>query len=121
MTEPSAPAPQTQHVTFHARVAGVGLITTMVVLVMACLTFMMQQWAVAGAQSTQIYQSLGHITAETVAPAVGSGDIKAAWAPLSALHGNKDVIAAELRDANGKKLASYARAGAAPKPQSTQL
>ena len=30
--------------TFHARVAGVGLITTVVVLLAACLSFMLQQW-----------------------------------------------------------------------------
>lgn len=29
--------------TFHARVAGIALITTMVVLIAACLTFMLQQ------------------------------------------------------------------------------
>src|SRR6478609_7578785 len=98
MTETSTPAPPTQHVTFHARVASVGLITTVVVLIMACMTFMMQQWAVAGAQSTQIYQSLGQMTAETVAPAVKTSDVKAVRAPLSALHANEDVIAADVRD-----------------------
>ena len=84
MTEPHLSSATTQNAGFHARVASVGLITTMVVLVMACLTFMMQQWAVAGAQSTQIYQSLGHITGATVASATRSGDTEAAQAALTA-------------------------------------
>jgi len=118
-TEPSGPT--TQHVTFHARVASVGLITTMVVLVMACLTFMMQQWAVAGAQSAQIYQSLGQITAETSAPALVAGDAMAAQSPLTALHANADVLSARLSDNQGRTVASYNRKGAAPKPQSMEI
>jgi len=118
-TSPSGSTPQ--HVTFHARVAGVGLITTMVVLVMACLTFMMQQWAVAGAQSTQTYQALSRITAETAAPAVRARDSHAAQAPLTALHGADDVLSASLSDADGRVLATYARKGDAPRPQATEI
>src|SRR5690606_24917552 len=105
MTKTQQSGPATNHVTFHARVAGVGLITTMVVLVMACLTFMMQQWAVAGAQSTQVYQSLGQITAETAGPAMLKSDARAAQVPLTALHANDKVVSARLSDLKGRSIA----------------
>ena len=58
----SGPAPTA---TFHARVAGVGLVTTLVVLIAACLTFLLQQWAVARTQSHQMQVSLAQVTATT--------------------------------------------------------
>jgi hypothetical protein len=54
-TGTSGPAPTA---TFHARVASVGLVTTLVVLIAACLTFMLQQWAVARTQSHQMHVGL---------------------------------------------------------------
>ncbi|MEO8113173.1 MAG: histidine kinase dimerization/phospho-acceptor domain-containing protein, partial [Phenylobacterium sp.] len=99
--------------TFHARVAGVGLITTVVVLVAACLTFMAQQWAVANTQSHQIYQSLAQITAATAAPAVAAGETEHIQAPLTALAASQRVVSARLVDLNGRVLASYQRAGPA--------
>ncbi len=101
-----------QHATFHARVAGVGLITTVVVLVLACLTFMLQQWGVALAESKQVHRSLAEITAQTVGPAVAAGDRAEAALPLKALAADKTVISARLKDNTGATLATYARAGA---------
>jgi len=66
MTDSTRAAPTA---TFHARVAGVGLVTTVVVLLAACMTFMLQQWAVARTQSHQVSASLAQITATTAAPA----------------------------------------------------
>src|SRR3546814_7641597 len=71
--------------TFHARVAGVGLVTTLVVLIAACLTFTLQQWAVARTQSHQIYTALSQITASTAAPAIVEGEYDNVQAALSAL------------------------------------
>src|SRR3546814_19299663 len=56
--------------TFHARVAGVGLVTTLVVLIAAFLTFTLQPWAVAHTQSHKIYQALSPLPASTPAPAI---------------------------------------------------
>ena len=56
--------------TFHARVASVGLITTVVVLIAACLTFMLQQWAVARTQSHRFHESLTEMVATASAPAM---------------------------------------------------
>jgi signal transduction histidine kinase/ActR/RegA family two-component response regulator len=96
---------------FHARVASVGLITTMVVLVAACLTFTLQQWAVAKTQSYQIHQSLARITAQTAAAAVGDGDRRTLRAPMAALANSERVVSATLTDVAGRPIATYRRAG----------
>src|SRR5438270_780739 len=84
--------------TFHARVASVGLVTTVVVLLVACLTFMLQQWAVERAQSHATFQSLAQITAYTAA--------------LASLRASPRVVAAQLDDPAGHPIAVYR----APKP-----
>jgi signal transduction histidine kinase/ActR/RegA family two-component response regulator len=102
----SGPAPTA---TFHARVAGVGLVTTLVVLMAACLTFMLQQWAVARTQSHQMYAGLAEITATTEATAISDGDTASIRAALQALAGSKNVEAARLVDLKGAPLASFQR------------
>ena len=109
-TATSGPAPIT---TFHYRVAKVGLVTTLVVLVAACLTFMLQQWAVARTQSHQIHVGLAQITAATEAPAIQSGGSRAIQAPILALAASKAVEAAHLTDLKGALLASFQRPAAA--------
>ncbi|MBL8771676.1 MAG: response regulator [Phenylobacterium sp.] len=94
--------------TFHARVAGVGLITTVVVLVAACLTFMLQQWAVARTQSHRFHEELAEITAQVAAPSVASPDPRALAAALATLKVSKDVISATVVDAEGRRLAAIA-------------
>ncbi|MGZ3378157.1 MAG: ATP-binding protein [Phenylobacterium sp.] len=105
-TGTSGPAP---NATFHARVAGVGLVTTLVVLIAACLTFMLQQWAVARTQSHQMYTGLAQITATTEGTAIASGDTASVQAALEALEGSKNVEAARLTDLKGATLASFQR------------
>jgi hypothetical protein len=75
MTEQTPTAGSRPQITFHARVAGVALITTIVVLVAACLTFMLQQWAVAREQSHQARRSLAAVTAGAASAAVIDGDL----------------------------------------------
>ena len=104
--ETAGPAPT---VTFHARVAGVGLVTTLVVLLAACLTFMLQQWAVARTQSHQMYAGLAEITATTEGPAIAHGDKSDIAVPLRALADAKSLDSARLTDAQGAVLASYQR------------
>ena len=98
--------------TFQARVAGVGLITTVVVLVAACLTFMMQQWAVARTQSLSVHRALAEITAQTAAAAVADHDLDHIQAPLSSLAADPTVVSATLRDLEGRTLAVYVRRAA---------
>jgi signal transduction histidine kinase/ActR/RegA family two-component response regulator len=105
-TGPSGPAPTA---TFHARVASVGLVTTLVVLIAACLTFMLQQWAVARTQSHQMHLGLAQITATTEAPAMASGDPRTIKAPILALAAARNVQSGRLTDLSGELVASYQR------------
>jgi signal transduction histidine kinase/CheY-like chemotaxis protein len=116
MTEITGTSGSAPTATFHARVAGVGLVTTLVVLVVACLTFMLQQWAVARTQSHQMHMGLAQITATTEGPAIASHDIVAIQAPLNALAGAKTVEAAVLTDLKGATLASFTRPALPMKP-----
>jgi signal transduction histidine kinase/AmiR/NasT family two-component response regulator len=95
--------------TFHARVAGAALITALVVLVAACLTFMLQQWAVAREQSHLSQVSLAEITAAAAAPAAAAHDPAAARQAIVALAMAPRVVDAKLIDAQGRTLADYAR------------
>ncbi|MFI4950947.1 MAG: ATP-binding protein [Caulobacterales bacterium] len=109
MTATDAKPGQASTATFHARVAGVGLITTLVVLLAACLTFMLQQWAVARTQAHQTYSNLAEITATTAAPAIVANDAALIQAPVSALSASRNVAAARLTAPDGRLLAAYDR------------
>jgi signal transduction histidine kinase/ActR/RegA family two-component response regulator len=106
---------------FHARVAGVGLITTMVVLVAACLTFMLQQWAVAREQNHTANEALAAISASSAALALAAHDPVGAQAQLEALRNAPKVIAAELRGVGGRPVAVYRREGAVLSPDHTEV
>jgi signal transduction histidine kinase/ActR/RegA family two-component response regulator len=93
-------------------VASVGLVTTLVVLIAACLTFMLQQWAVARTQSHQTYAALGQITASTAAPAIVEKEYDNVQAALSSLAAARAVESAQLTDAQGRILGVYERHGA---------
>jgi signal transduction histidine kinase/ActR/RegA family two-component response regulator len=117
----SAQGGPVQHVTFHARVASVGLITTIVVLVAACLTFMLQQWAVAREQNHVANQALAAISASSAAHPLALDDPNAAKAQLDALRNAPEVAAAELRGIGGRPVAAYHRPGAATGPEHTEV
>jgi signal transduction histidine kinase/ActR/RegA family two-component response regulator len=112
MTEQPRTTGGTHHATFHARVAGVALVTTVVVLIAACLTFMLQQWAVAREQSHQSHVALSEITADAAAPALSAKDFVAAGASVSALAKAPRVTNVRLLDARGATVAVFARPGA---------
>eukprot|EP01041_Mallomonas_annulata_P032182 gene32182-54618_t len=86
-------------VTFHARVAGVGLVTTVVVLIAACLTFMLQQWAVARTQSHRFHESLAEIAAETAAPSMAPAQRIRLSTSLASVNASHDVVLAQGRAA----------------------
>ncbi len=106
-TGTSGPAPLT---TFHYRVAKVGLITTLVVLIAACMTFILQQWAVARTQSHQMHMGLAQVTASTEAQAISSGQPQTIQAPILALAASKAVEVALLTDLEVGTLATFERA-----------
>jgi len=109
MTQTHGQTSSAPNATFHARVASVGLVTTVVVLLAACLTFTLQQWAVARTQSHQIHTSLAEVTATTAAAAIAAGDWEDMQAPLAALAASKSVDSARLTGLDGRVLAAYDR------------
>jgi signal transduction histidine kinase/FixJ family two-component response regulator len=122
MTQATGSPGSASTATFHARVAGVGLVTTLVVLIAACLTFTLQQWAVARTQSHQIYTALSQITATTAAPAIVEKEYDNVQAALSSLVASKSVDSARLTDMNGRILGIFERdATAVAPPGSTEL
>ncbi len=100
-------------VTFHARVAGVGLVTTVVVLIAACLTFMLQQWAVARTQSHRFHESLAEIAAEAAAPSMAATQQIRLNSALASVHASRDVVSAQVVDLTGRELARFQRPSAA--------
>jgi signal transduction histidine kinase/ActR/RegA family two-component response regulator len=105
--EDEAPRASAPTATFHARVAGVGLVTTVVVLVAACLTFMLQQWAVARTQSHRFHEELAVIAAQIAAPSMTSAHASDLARDLEAVKISKDVRTVRLIDANGRQLAGF--------------
>ncbi|MES2343106.1 MAG: ATP-binding protein [Pseudomonadota bacterium] len=85
----------------------------MVVLIAACLTFMLQQWAVAREQSHLSHTALSEITASAVGPALSAQDFAAAHSTISALAQAQSVTGARLLDGTGETVAVYRRASAA--------
>jgi signal transduction histidine kinase/CheY-like chemotaxis protein len=106
-TDTGAPEAEAQGATFHARVASVALVTTVVVLVAACLTFMLQQWAVAREQLRHGHQAVAQITASAAAPALASGDPVWAAEAISGLKHSDQILSAKLVDARGEAVATY--------------
>src|SRR5258706_10118145 len=84
--------------TFHARVAGVGLVTTVVVLFAACLTFMLQQWAVARTQSHRFHDGLAEVAAQMAGPVMAPGERYHLRAALLSVKSSNEVIAVRVVD-----------------------
>ena len=109
--------------TFHARVAGVGLVTTVVVLAAACVVFLLQQWAVARSDAHRHHDAIAHFVSSGVAPVVALGR----WSNLDnavtpALAGIPDLLSARLTDAQGRPRLVYVRPRpAAPDAQTESL
>ncbi|MFN3511961.1 MAG: ATP-binding protein [Phenylobacterium sp.] len=86
------------------------LVTTVAVLVAACLTFMLQQWAVAREQSHQGHLALVEIGARMTAPAVAAGDSERADAFVAGFSRAPRVVAARVTGRDGRAVADYASA-----------
>ena len=104
---PGAPKSGAPTATFHARVAGVGLVTTVVVLLAACLTFMLQQWAVARTQSHKFHEGLAEIAAQMAAPSMTPLDRIQLSQAMRAVQASKDVVSARVVDTAGRELAGF--------------
>ena len=110
MTDQPRKTTPSHHASFQVRVAGVALTTTVVVLVAACLTFMLQQWAVAREQNHRAHQALSQITAAAAAPALADADAARIRASMATLANDANITQARLLDAKGRQVGAYARA-----------
>jgi signal transduction histidine kinase/CheY-like chemotaxis protein len=94
---------------FHARVAGVGLITTVVVLAAACLVFLLQHVAVARTEAHRDHAWISAVTADEVLASVKEGEASESQADLQALVNVPDVVSAEVVDPSGRRIGRYQR------------
>jgi signal transduction histidine kinase/ActR/RegA family two-component response regulator len=102
------------HAPFQARIASVALVTTVAVLLAACATFMLQQWAVSLQESRATTAAMNGVVARIAAPALSSGDEAAAGKAVDAMVGAPGVRVASLIDAEGRVIATRKDPGAAP-------
>jgi signal transduction histidine kinase/AmiR/NasT family two-component response regulator len=106
MNDPRRPAEAESHAPFQARIASVALITTVLVLLAACASFMLQQWAVSREESRQADAALNAVVAEIAAPALAAGDVPAAQHAAKAAAAAPSVISATLVDERGRVIAA---------------
>ncbi|HEY1425450.1 MAG TPA: ATP-binding protein [Caulobacteraceae bacterium] len=101
---------------FQARVASVAIITTVAVLVAACLSFMLQQWSVSRQQAHQQQATLASVIAAASAPDIAARDAVAMRADVAAAAVARDMIDVRLVDPRGG-TAAYFAAPASPTAQ----
>jgi signal transduction histidine kinase/CheY-like chemotaxis protein len=93
---------------FQARIASVALITTIVVLLAACASFMAMQWAVSVQKARVDHGTLARVISAAAASALSEGDRAGAERALATAAADKTVTGARLMDANGLMFASFA-------------
>ncbi|MDO9336659.1 MAG: response regulator [Caulobacteraceae bacterium] len=106
MQQPTPSLETAHHAPFQARIASVALVTTLAVLLVACASFLFQQWTVARQQTVATQEVLANIMAGVAAPALARHDITSAQAAVEAAAKPGSVISAELRDDKGRIVAS---------------
>ncbi|MFZ5668853.1 MAG: ATP-binding protein [Pseudomonadota bacterium] len=112
MTQQAGTTQTSSHAPFQARIASVALVTTVAVLLAACLTFTLQQWAVSRQEAKAVNAALNTVVAEIAAPALARGDEGAARRAVAAVLDAPGVRSASLVNARGRILAVERRAGA---------
>jgi two-component system, sensor histidine kinase len=106
MTAFGPPQGPASHAPFQARIASVALVTTMAVLLVACASFLFQQWTVAQQQTATNQNILAGIVADVAAPALAKGEAESARAAVAATAKPESVVSARLTDMNGRVVAS---------------
>jgi signal transduction histidine kinase/ActR/RegA family two-component response regulator len=93
---------------FQARVASVAIITTVAVLVAACVSFMIQQWSVSGQQARQQQATTASIVAAASAPDIAANNPAAMRHDVAAAAAERDLIDVRLVAADGRTVAYFA-------------
>jgi signal transduction histidine kinase/ActR/RegA family two-component response regulator len=94
---------------FHARVAGVGLVTTVIVLIAACLVFLYQHLLVSRSEAHRDHAALSEITAGMAAEGIATGDWREASGHLRVIAHSADTVSARLTDLQGHTVGAYQR------------
>jgi two-component system, sensor histidine kinase len=102
---------------FQARVASVAIVTTVAVLVAACVCFMLQQWSVSRQQAAGEELTLAKVIAAAAAPDAVGGDTDALRHDVVAAAADKDLTDVRLTDASGRTLIYFA----APPPKTSDV
>ncbi|WP_342745842.1 ATP-binding protein [Caulobacter mirabilis] len=107
------------HAPFQARIASVALITTVAVLLAACATFMIQQWAVSRQETQATNAALNVVVARIGGPALASGDADAAHRVVGAVIDAPGVRSASLIDNDGRILSTQSDPASATREEHT--
>jgi len=105
MQVPGPRPDQDHHAPFQARIASVALVTTLAVLLVACASFLFQQWTVAKQQALLNQTLLAGVVANVVGPAMARNDPESARAAVTAVVGPRSVVSAILVDRRGRTIA----------------
>ena len=93
--------------TFQSRVAVVALVTAVVVLMGACMLFMLQQWRTERAHFVQSQQTLARISASEISAAFVRGDRAEGLESLNALKDDPRLLSARLLGPNGQPAPGF--------------
>ena len=96
------------HPPFQARVAQVAIVTTIVVLLAACVSFMLQQWVVAQQDARRAYNTLAQVVATASADDLVRGDWADAQRTLAAAGSAHNLSALRLVNSQGRVVAAFA-------------
>jgi signal transduction histidine kinase/ActR/RegA family two-component response regulator len=86
----------------------VAIVTTVAVLVAACVCFMLQQWSVSRQQAAGEELTLAKVVAAAAAPDAASGDTEGLRHDVLAAVADKDLIDVRLTDVSGRTVIYFA-------------
>ena len=93
---------------FQARVASVAIITTVAVLVAACVSFMLQQWSVSRQQARLEQATLASVIAGAAAQDMASHDAREMQYDLTGASASRALVDVRLIDLQGRTAAYFA-------------
>jgi len=93
---------------FQARVASVAIITTVAVLVAACVSFMLQQWSVSRQQARVEQTTLVSVIASAAAPDLGARDFNGMHHDLAGATASRALVDVRLLDGAGRTVTYFA-------------
>ncbi len=104
---------------FQARVASVAIITTVAVLVAACVSFMLQQWSVSRQEARSEQATLATVVASSLATDMPLGRPALLRQDIAAAGASKALVDVRLTDGAGRTLAYFVNPPPPPSPVGT--